>query len=281
MSREFKSIPCFSVKAANADGRTRTGIAAVMGNIDDGGDRLHPGAFKRTIDGGEVRHKHLWGHDWGRPPIASIKELREIPRSELPPEVLGYAPDATGGLLVTREYFKSELSDLVLQCIDSGDMEMSIGYAAKQVDYTELEDGARIRELKEVQLLETSDVPFGMNPATVAAFAKAAESIRPLGAILGELMILEHNIKAGRRNNAQDTALIKQLHQISLDLGFDLCTMNDETDGKSVTNPNATGSEPAPVLTDTALRANALKVNDLRLHQLLRRSEHVCNSSET
>ena len=264
MDREYKSIPLFSVKA---EGRTRTGIAAVFGNVDDGGDRLHQGAFTKTIQEGAIRHKHLWGHDWSRPPIASIKDLREVTRVELPDEVLTYAPDATGGLLVSRDYFNSELSDLVLQCIDAGDMEMSIGYAPKQTEFTDAADGSKIRELKEVQLLETSDVPFGMNPATVAAFAKALQTLRPLGAIAQELQIALHNIKAGARNSTQDFAIIEQIHKNLLDLGYNKCSMATiDEESSAIQNDNAKSGEAESVtIADNSLLANELKLNELRL----------------
>lgn len=273
MSKELKSIPCFHIKSASS-GRSRTGIAAVFGNIDQGDDRIHLGAFKRTInkDAG-IRHKHLWGHDWSHPPIAAIKQLREVGRNELPQEVLDYAPEATGGLLVEREYFKSDLCDLVLQGIDAGAMEMSIGYDAKQIEYTqETKDGEeiRVRELKEVQLLETSDVPFGMNAATSAAFAKAlGDRVPPLGTLIQYLSTHAHNIKAGRRNAAQDLALIDQLHEISLDLGCVKC-LGLEAEGEKAHDNDNPSAEPAPVNTDTALLANELKLNDLRLSQFFR-----------
>ena len=49
------------------------------------------------------------------PPIASIKEIREVGREELPDTVLKHAPEATGGVSVTREYYKGiDLADWVL-----------------------------------------------------------------------------------------------------------------------------------------------------------------------
>lgn len=281
MQRECKTLPLF--KMPGDTGRMRTGIAAVYGNIDSGNDRLHYGAFTKTISEGVIRHKHLWSHDWGHPPIASIKELREIGRDELPAAVLAYAPDATGGLLVKREYFNSDLADLVLQGIDSGDMEMSIGYAPKQFEYTQVKGEMDIRELREVQLMETSDVPFGMNNATVAAFAKSLTTGRPLGALLGELQIMLHNVKAGRRNNSQDAANIELLHKISLDLGYENCKMLTDEGEKSLlpTNNAISGEAESVINTDNSLLANELKINDLRLSQLLRSENYVSTSSKT
>lgn len=274
---QTKQTPFVHIKSMD-NGRARTGIASVFGNIDEGDDRIWAGAYSRTIGDGKIRHKHLWGHNWGQPPTAAITELREVGRNELPQEVLDLAPDATGGLLVTREYFKSDLCDLILQGIDAGAMEMSIGYDPVKFEYTDI-DGKKVRELKEVRLLETSDVPFGMNAATTAAFAKAmSDHVPPVAVLLHQIEMGLHNIKAGARNSAQDMAHIAQIHALCVDLGFDKCIMANETAEKSASNP--TGEEPAPALNSTAL-LNQAKVNDLRLSELRRRSDvfKICTSS--
>jgi HK97 family phage prohead protease len=273
-TREFKHLPYFAVKSADS-GRIRTGICAVFGNVDHGKDRIHPGAFKKTIAEGQIRFKHLWNHEFHRPPTAQVLEVKEIGRDELPPEVLAYAPEATGGLMVKREYYKDEFSSMILERVDAGDAEMSFGYDVKQMDFTEEKSEGkevRIRELKELQLMDTSDVTFGMNNATIAAMAKAYGESRPIGSIVQELQFATHNIKAGRRNNAQDSALIDQLHQISLDLGCEKCVALEHNEEKSSpTDDNAKSGEAESVtIADNSLLANELKLNDLRLSQLLR-----------
>lgn len=275
--REFKTIPYFNVKSAKK-GRVRTGIASVFGHIDATNDRLHPGAFTRTLNNGRNRVKHLWNHDFGGLPTATIKDIKEVGRDDLPKEVFDYAPDASGGLLVSREYHEDEFSDMILKRIDAGDItEMSFGFDVKRHEITtdgEGDDAKSIRELKEVALYDTSDVLWGMNDATVAAFAKHYQVARPMGAIVQELVLAVHNIKAGRRNNAQDLALIDQLHQISLDLGCEKCILVETEEKSSATNDNLSEG-PAPVDTDTALLANGLKLNDLRLSQLFRSENYV------
>ena len=58
--------------------------------------------------------------------------MREVDRGGLPPSVLSYAPDATGGVKVAREYYPPEVSDLsgwILRGIQAGDIdEMSYAY---------------------------------------------------------------------------------------------------------------------------------------------------------
>src|SRR5438105_1436856 len=121
MSREIKALPFTNIKAAS-EGRTRAGIASVFGNIDDVNDRVMPGAFARTIAGGAKRARFLWNHSYQHPPVATITDLQELSRAELPQEVLEKAPDATGGLLVKREYYDTELSNWILQAVDAGDI---------------------------------------------------------------------------------------------------------------------------------------------------------------
>jgi HK97 family phage prohead protease len=126
--RDYKSLPFTNLKSEST-GRIRGGIAAVFGNVDEVGDRVMPGAFAKTLAEGAKRCKHLWNHSYQHPPIASIVELRELSRAELPAEVLQKSPDATGGLLVKREYYDVELANWILQAIDAGDInEMSFAY---------------------------------------------------------------------------------------------------------------------------------------------------------
>jgi uncharacterized protein len=272
-----KSIPFVKVKAASDSGRVRTGICSVFGHVDDWGDRIHPGAFKKAISEGRNRVKHLWNHDFGSLPTATIKEIKELSRDELPAEVFEYAPNATGGLLVSREYHEDDFSDMILKRIDAGDItEMSFGFDVKKYEITEEGDGIdrkTIRELKELSLFDTSDVLWGMNDATVAAFAKNWHQDEPLGLIVQKLQIVAHNIKAGRRNAAADQALIDQLHDISVDLGSTKCVQLEATDDDTSSQAsNAKGREAEAVTTaDTPLLANSLKLNDLRLSQLIRR----------
>jgi HK97 family phage prohead protease len=211
--RQFKALPYFEIKAAST-GRVQKGICAVFGNIDDGGDRIHPGAFKKTISEGRNRVQHLWMHNFGEPPTAKILDLKELSRDELPPEVLEYAPNATGGLLVEREYLNTQRGNELLECLKAGVIkEMSFGYdVVRQEETIEEIAGVKryIRELKELTLLDTSDVNWGMNPATVAAGAKGLYSIPPLGIVIQQLEFYQNEIKAGRRNNSGDQSLIKR-----------------------------------------------------------------------
>lgn len=167
---ESKTLPS-SVKEISE--RTVTGIVAAFGNVDDGADIIHEGAFKKTIkeNGGRNRVRHLWQHDFTQPPIATIKELREVGIDEIPSEIRRKYPEVKGGLLVKRTYLETPRGDEVLAGLRSGALtEMSFGYDPIKYDFNELEDGDLkglvIRNLRELRLWDTSDVNWGMNPAT-------------------------------------------------------------------------------------------------------------------
>jgi HK97 family phage prohead protease len=166
---EYKIMPQF-IKEMDVDRRTVTGIFAVHGNIDESGDMSLNGSFAKHLeDGSRQRTRFLWAHSSFNPPIASIQKISEVGREELPGKVLAWAPEATGGVLVTRKYYEGvELADWVFKGVQEGDIaEMSYAYdviSAEKVDDEERPELRRI--LKEVKLYDISDVNWGMNPAT-------------------------------------------------------------------------------------------------------------------
>lgn len=167
---DFKYLPSF-VKTSSD--RTVVGFFAVHGNVDAGSDRSHLGSFANAMAGRD-RVKHLWNHGGGMfdqgqsPPIAAIKSISEVGRDGLTPEVLDYAPDATGGALVEREYLDTPRGNEVLAGIQKGAItEMSYAYDATDYKFMEVEDRT-IREIYAMKLFDTSDVNWGMNPATSA-----------------------------------------------------------------------------------------------------------------
>lgn len=171
---EYKTFPS-KVVAVDGDERTVAGITAVMGVVDYGYDRIYKGAFVKTITERANQIKHLWQHDFDNPPIATVVDLKEVGRGELPPELKEKFPDAKGGLLIKRKYLDTPRGNEVLTGLKSDPpaiTEMSFGYDPVKYDFEEVEDGdlkgALIRNLREVRLWDTSDVNWGMNPATMA-----------------------------------------------------------------------------------------------------------------
>ncbi len=165
---EYKASPHFVKEITD---RTVVGLFAIHGNIDDGGDRSHPGAFSDTTIQGRMRVRFLWQHIMAEPPTASINYIKEITRADLPPKVLDYAPDATGAAEISRTYLDTPRASEILNGIKAGAIdEMSYQYEAKQYAFTDDDAAGRtIRELQKLLLWDVSDVNHGLNPATVGS----------------------------------------------------------------------------------------------------------------
>lgn len=222
---EHKAMPSV---VKSVEGRTVTGIGAVHGNIDSYADISHPGSFAKTIAERMGRIKFLWNHDfYGGPPIALIKSIREVGRDELPEKVLDLAPNATGGVEVTREYLKNERAEAVFEAVVSGAAdEMSYGYDPVKMDFGEM-DGTKVRNLREIRLWEFSDVIFGANPATVGS-----KLHMPLDLLLKQIEATLEEYKAGARHSANDTKQLNMIHKAILDLGCTSCkgAVDDENE---------------------------------------------------
>jgi hypothetical protein len=219
MPREYKVAPAFTM---GIEDRTVTGIFCVHGNIDGGGDRSHPGLFGDfTAEGGRTRAVHLWQHDAGQPPTAKIDRLFEVGRADLPAAVKLYAPDATGGVAVQRTYLDTPRGNEVLACLKVGALsEMSYAYEPTKWDYEEVEgQPSPLRNLYTASLFDTSDVNWGMNPATSAEGSKGQPltieqaAVRAAVAKLADRWEQLHTlrvVKEGRRFSANSVREIEE-----------------------------------------------------------------------
>lgn len=256
--RELKALPGH-IKAIS--GRTVTGVFSVFGNIDQYNDKIWPGAFSKTISERGSKIFHLWQHDFGCPPIAVIRSLREIPREELPSSVLQVAPEAMGGAEVVREYLETPRAEEVLTNLKAGaPLQMSFAFDTVKYDFEELPearyDWEHLRNIREVRLWETSDVLWGANEATVASKAHLPLTflMKQLQAALDEW----HDRKAGARHSDADTKLINSAHKLIVDLGCTTCKgdFNDETEDAAKTQPapdaDASRAAETPALTPGA-----------------------------
>jgi HK97 family phage prohead protease len=269
---ELKSIPN-AVKAV--EGRTVTGIASVFGNVDDQADRIWPGAFQKTIVERRPKLRHLWNHDFMMPPTAAIDDIREVGRDELPEGILQMAPEAMGGLQVTRTYLDTPRGNEVLAGIKAGAItEMSIGLDPVRFDFSEKE-GERIRELREIRLWETTDTLWGANEATAAMKAGA------LDLLLKQLeQYLNALTKAGARHSAKDVEMLNAIHRMAVDLGATQCKgiatgtgdeadEGGEDDEKAEKGQRRAGAESAPPptlsLTDLKSKLDLLELDLITL----------------
>ncbi len=150
-------------------------IVSVFGNVDSGGDIVHPGAFVKTINengpGGADRIRATWQHDiWE--PIGRPLEMGEVGRADLPEQVLARAPDAMGGLrVVTKLSMTARGQDAYTLLQDGVLNEWSIGYYPIKHDWEEEADPP-IRNLREIKLIEYALVTLAMNQGAVTSDVK-------------------------------------------------------------------------------------------------------------
>ena len=179
---EHKTFPAFTTKIEDDLGVVDA-IVAVMGNVDEGDDVIHPGAFTKTVleRGTKIRVLDQHRTDSIMNVLGKPLEVREIRHDELPTEVLTKFPDATGGLWTRTQYLMStpEGKGAFIRIKEGAVDEYSIGYdpVPKGFDFSKAEDGRTIRNLCELKLYEYSPVLWAMNAATGTLSAKEKRRI--------------------------------------------------------------------------------------------------------
>jgi len=162
METEYKSFP-FEVKEITDAGMVK-GFAAAIGNVDDGGDKILPGAFDRSIARSKGVVPMFWGHQWDHTPIGYGKEAAADDK------YLSVAGALTLGIPAVDAVYKS-----LLHARESGfTMGISIGYrvAPKGADFEE-----NVRVLREVDVFEWSITPFPMNKRARVTGVKSLEDL--------------------------------------------------------------------------------------------------------
>jgi HK97 family phage prohead protease len=172
-SVEFKALPMTEVKVDRKKRRVE-GWAAAYGNVDLGGDRIHPGAAHKTIEDRMPRQliKFFWNHEFG---IGMPEALEEHPT----------------GLLAVGKVTEHPDFDKYLAQIEQGvAAHQSIGYSVVKASFTE-EDDELIREIKEFKLFEFGPVYWPMNELAEITAVKAAHEIRALDSLADSLRDLQ------------------------------------------------------------------------------------------
>lgn len=176
---EHKAAQCFAIKAD--DQGVAEGIVAVMGNVDDGNDRIWQGAFVKTLAERGLKAKVLDQHNTHSVSciLGHPVEIREVGRDQLPADLLAQYPDATGGLYAKTKFnLDTTAGSDAFAHIKAGEIDQwSIGYEALDVDYSsEMVKGKRcaVRNIRTIKLYEYSPVLWGMNTATTTLSAKGA-----------------------------------------------------------------------------------------------------------
>lgn len=225
---EQKLLPQFTKSISD---RSVVGIFAVHGNIDEGRDRSWPGSFANVTVKGRNRARFLWMHNSYEPPIAVIDFIKELARDELPTSVLGFAPDATGGVEVQRTYLDTPRGNEILAGIKAGAIEeMSYAYDVTRSDFEEI-DGLQVRNIREIKLYDVSDVTWGMNPATVAVksrvisgfplvdhFQAVLDAAKELEARCGDIIATritqrDHQTRSGRVFSAANVSSLTEIKE--------------------------------------------------------------------
>lgn len=202
MELETKSFPVLEFKAASDSSGAFEAIVAVFGNIDGGGDRILPGAFKQTLaERGLPPIYH--SHDWAAGPIGTTLEAEEREK----------------GLWIKGRLFL-EINDPFVNRIHAGmkttgPKEFSFTYRPKEVKFVE-EDGDEIRELIHLTCYEVGPTLIGMNAETELISMNSALKQGSL-ADLGPW--LKKNLKAGARFSGMDPELIQAAHDALLSAG--------------------------------------------------------------
>lgn len=177
---ENKTFHGFLTKAS--DEGIVEAIVAVMGNVDEGKDVIHNGAFTKTISErlGKTRVLDLHKTDSIMRVLGKPLAAKELSRDELPKEMLDLYPTATGGLWTETQFLINTPEGMgAFERIKSGAVdEWSIGYDALDKDFSKMEvDGRQttVRNLRTLKLYEYSPVLWGMNEATMTLSAKNAK----------------------------------------------------------------------------------------------------------
>jgi len=190
---EIKRAPTrFEVKETDEEQRTFRGLASTW-DLDLGGDVIHRGAFKRTLDhwrrSGRVIPL-LDQHNYGsvRAVVGKLIEARET----------------ADGLDAKFQVIDGPDGDEILRRIKGGFVDgLSIGYRAVKIEEPTDEERRKgiLRHLKEIELREISVVIWPMNPnarldvsSVKALLAKGADALTDDE--LAELVALRDDIDA-------------------------------------------------------------------------------------
>lgn len=158
----------FELKEVSEEG-TFEGLLSPYGNVDGGGDMVMPGAYKKTMEGGNVERPILWQHK------------RDVPIGKM---TLEDRPDGLwckGQLLMALDEAK-KAHLLIKAGIVKG---LSIGFESVKESFS-----GGVRQLKEIKLYEGSIVTFPMNEAAQITAVKAAGDVPDFTDQLAEIQLL-------------------------------------------------------------------------------------------
>lgn len=195
-------------KATDDGSGTLEGYASTFGNVDLGGDVVLPGAFAKTIANIKANGIPLLADH-----VASTASVLGT--------IYDAAEDERGLRIKARFSSAPSAQDVRTKLLEGHLTRMSIGYEPMDHAYEDLEDGRRVRLLKEIKLWETSVVVFPMNPEAAVSRVKS---------LLGGL------------DEASRTAALAALTTLPPTGG----PSGDEPEAKAGDEPTDTKNDPAP-----------------------------------
>lgn len=188
---EYKALK-FDDSHVNIENRTFMGYASTFGNVDEVGDVIEKGAFKKSIrergPKGSNQIKVLWQHN---EPLGIPLEMYEDEK----------------GLYVEGRVSKTRLGDEALELMKDGVVDkMSIGFSVPKGKMM-WDDQNNTRKIKEVKLFEFSPVTF---PANEQASITGMKSLEGKLALLKDgVELKEEELEELRQLYANLDALLK------------------------------------------------------------------------
>lgn len=137
-----------------------TALVSVFNNVDLVGDRIMPGAFKKSLKAIETAGKSIpfvWSHQWDNPD-AYIGKIID-------------AKETKAGLEVTAALFDTSTAQHIKTLLSEG-VVTEFSFAYDIIKQKEASDG--VNELLEVNILEAGPTLKGANPATVLINVRSA-----------------------------------------------------------------------------------------------------------
>lgn len=158
---ERKYLP-FEIKDVTEQGVIK-GMAAAIGNVDEGGDRILAGAFDKSIARSKGIVPIYWGHAWERIPLGYGTSASADQKA------LNVEGELTMNIPAVRDAYESVAHAKKVGFV----MGISIGYRIPPKGYEMVEN---VRELKEIDVYEWSVTPFPMNKRARVTGLKSIDS---------------------------------------------------------------------------------------------------------
>jgi HK97 family phage prohead protease len=282
--RERKTFRVGETKVVDGEQGIVEHIVAVMGNVDEGLDVIHNGAFTKTITERLGEILVLDAHNTFSIMAALGKPiaLKEISREELPTELLQKFPEATGALVATTQFLMNTPEGKgAFDRIASGAInQYSIGYETMDADFSDRTyrgEDVTVRNLRTIKLYEYSPVLWGMNEATQTLGSKDGEEKagRVLSAvnasrILGAYQALEEALNSAGLLDAETSGEEEPVPETS----EEELSPDDQADSESVAGSEPDKEEAQPPTNEALLGEIESNLLDLERIEVENASNH-------